>query len=42
MTAMIILAMSLVLIVPKMLIESVDEKQQRIRSPNTKEPADVR
>ena len=39
---MVILAMSLGLIVPKMLIESVHEKRQRIRCPETKEPADVR
>jgi uncharacterized membrane protein YjjP (DUF1212 family) len=39
---MIILAMSLGLIVPKMLIESVHEKRQRIRSRATKEPAAVR
>jgi hypothetical protein len=34
--------MSLGLIVPKMLIESVHEKRQRIRSRATKEPAAVR
>jgi len=39
---MIILAMSLGLIVPKMLIESVYEKRQRTRSPETKEHADRR
>jgi uncharacterized membrane protein YjjB (DUF3815 family) len=39
---MIILAMSLGLIVPKMLIESVSEKRQRTRSLETKDHADVR
>jgi uncharacterized membrane protein YjjP (DUF1212 family) len=39
---MIILAMSLGLIVPKMLIESVHEKRRRIRSSETKESGDVR
>jgi uncharacterized membrane protein YjjP (DUF1212 family) len=39
---MIILAMSLGLIVPKMWIESVHEKRRRIRSSETKESGDVR
>jgi uncharacterized membrane protein YjjB (DUF3815 family) len=39
---MIILAMSLGLIVPKMWIESVREKRRRIRSSETKESGDVR
>ena len=39
---MIILAMSLGLIASKMLIESFQGKRQRIRSPQTKEPADAR
>jgi hypothetical protein len=39
---MIILAMSLGLIVPKMLIESVYERRQRTGSPEPKELADLR